>query len=382
MASEILVDDANATDERWDVLTSFLRSSNSAIVITTTAADDYSIVFANLAFEKLTGYNAQEIQGRNCRFLQNQDRSQPERALLRSALSTGESCQCVIRNYTKDGRAFWNRIHIFPLSIDGRVSNFASIQHDASEEKALSNGSKASSQHRDRLIQELHGRRIKMERLSVDLINAQETERQALARELHDELGQRLSTLMMLLHSARPGATPTTEETPMSQAEAEVSHLLRLVRNMSASLRPPSLDLLGLEESIRDLLRRQLHNASAWSFDFSYTGQRLLPAIEMSIFRIIQESVTNIIRHAKASHVVVRVNTQRKDSALKLVVLDNGIGFDSRSWYEHNSRASKFGLVGISERVQLLGGAYKIISKPQHGTRIEVVLPIRVQTPA
>ena len=372
---------SNVTDERWEFLTAFLNASNSAIVITSAAPGDFSIVFANLAFEELTGYSAAEVLGKNCRFLQNEDRDQPERAQIRAALTRGKPCKCVIRNYTKGGQVFWNRMHIFPLSIEGQVANFISIQHNATSEHALLDASKANALDRDRLIRELHTRRLKMERLSVDLINAQEAERQAVARELHDELGQRLSTLMMMLHRARASLVPVSNQAFLSEAEGEVSYLLGMVRNMSASLRPPVLDLFGLEESIHDLLRRQLNGASSWSFDFSYTGRRLLPAIEISIFRIVQECLTNIVRHAKASHVIVKVSTVRNGTEIKLIVLDDGVGFDSRSWYEHNSRASKFGLVGISERVQLLGGAYKIISKPNRGTRIEVILPVRVQGP-
>lgn len=377
--SEMPVRYVDTKDEGWEFLTAFLKSSNSAIVITTTSADDYAIVFANHAFEELTGYEEHEILGSNCRFLQNNDRRQPQRTLIRSMLRDGKSFECVIRNYTKKGIPFWNRMYIFPLEVDGKVSNFVSIQHDASSEKLLLSAAKDNSRDRNRLIKELYAKRLKMERLSVELINAQEAERQAVARELHDELGQRLSSVMMLLHRARPYFVSVAEPTLLRQAETDVGELLRLVRNMSASLRPPVLDLFGLEESIRDLLKRQLHNISAWSFDFSYSGQRLLPAIEISIYRIIQESLTNIVRHARASHVLVKVSTARKGKEIKLLVFDNGLGFDSSSWYENNSKASKFGLVGISERVQLLGGAYNILSEINRGTRIEVTLPIHSQ---
>lgn len=370
---------ANITDERLKFLNSFLKASNSAIVITTTSSDDYSIVFANHAFEELTGYESHEILGRNCRFLQSNDRRQPQRAAIRAKLSEGKPCECVIRNYKKSGVLFWNRIYIFPLTVDGKVSNFVSIQHDASAEKVLLSAAKENSRDRDRLIKELNAKRLKMERLSVELINAQEAERQAVARELHDEFGQRLSTVMMLLHRARSDFLPAADKTLMGQAEAEVGELLRLVRDISASLRPPGLDLFGLEESIRELLRRQLRSTSAWSFDFSYSGERLLPAIEISMYRIIQESLTNIVRHAQASHVVVKISTFRNGKEIKLLVLDDGLGFDSSSWYENNSKASKFGLVGISERVQLLGGTYNIMTEINRGTRIEVTLPIRVQ---
>lgn len=363
--------------EKWQLLVSFLNASNSAIVVTKGEIHDYQIIFVNPAFEKLTGFNSDEVIGRNCRFLQNEDRNQPVLARIRKCLRSGGSCVCFVRNYRKSGQAFWNRITIFPLMLGDNTENFVSIQQDASSEFALVDSLKKKSRDRKRLIQDLQTKQVKLEQLSVDLINAQEAERQAVARELHDELGQRLTALVMKLDEIKSRLGPTDESNLLPQAEEDVKYLIRLVRNMNASLRPVALALSGLEEAIRELLRRQLSELTTWSFDFSYKGPPLPSVLEISLFRIVQECLTNIVRHSYASHVMVRVTDIRKGNEVKLTIVDDGLGFDSSDWHQVSARANKFGLIGIRERAELLRGSLNIQSGATQGTRVEVVIPVR-----
>lgn len=364
-------------DSQWTLLRSFMISSNSAIIVTAGAAEDYRVVFANPAFERLTGYDTEEIIGRNCRFLQNDDRQQVERALIRDALQAEESGVYILRNYKKNGDCFWNRITIFPLLTSDGATYFVSIQQNVSAERATVDALRNKSRERSRLIQELRLKKSRLERLSVDLINAQEAERQAIARELHDELGQRLSALIMLLHRVKAHDTNAPRNSLWEQMEMEISLLMRLARNMATSLRPSGLEVLGLEQSIRELLRRQLSGKAAWSFNFFYTGPPLPSVVEISVFRIIQESLTNILRYSNAKYVVVQIREKRKSKDLQVLVRDDGNGFDCSNWYEEHSKAGKFGLVGMSERVQLLSGVFHLESDPGRGTRIEAVIPVK-----
>lgn len=370
----------NLSHEQWDLLVSLLGSSNSPIVVTGGKDSDYAVAFVNPAFEDLTGYRADEVLGRNCRFLQNDDRVQPVLGRIRSCLERGVACEGVIRNYTKSGEPFWNRITVFPFIVDGGLANFVSIQHDVSAERALVENLKINSRVRKRLIQELQAKQSRLEQLSVDLINAQEAERQAVARELHDELGQRLSALMMRLDQARSALASSDAGMLLSHTADEVDHLIRLVRDMNVSLRPRAVELVGLEEAIRGLLSRQLSNKLVWSFDFSYLGPRLPFVIEITFFRIVQECLTNIVRHACATHVVVRIIGLRNGKEVKLTIRDDGKGFNSVDWYDVNTKASKFGLVGIGERAELLGGRLAIHSGiDKGGTKIEIVVPVHPQ---
>lgn len=124
---------SNGEAERF--FQAILELSNSSIVIADARADDAPIVFVNRAFERLTGYREEEVVGKNCRFLQNDDHDQPGCIALREALRTGDSCEVIIRNYTKAGRLFWVKVDMFPVhDEDNTITHFISLQHDVSAE--------------------------------------------------------------------------------------------------------------------------------------------------------------------------------------------------------------------------------------------------------
>jgi len=223
---------------------------------------------------------------------------------------------------------------------------------------------------RSRLLARLDARHRDMATLSLRLVNAQEDERKNLARELHDELGQRLSALNLLLHRAEPWLQASEQRALWLEAEREMSALIGEVRSMSVSLRPPGLDFFGLEATVRQLLSRQFQDGPGWVFEYAGLPRRLPPALEISVYRLVQESVTNIVRHARASHVVVEINGGAAGEELELIVRDDGIGFDAARWREHAASALSSGLCGMSERVQLLGGVLHVDSAPGRGTRI------------
>jgi signal transduction histidine kinase len=229
---------------------------------------------------------------------------------------------------------------------------------------------------RARLVARLEAKRRHSARLSAELVLAQEAERKALARELHDELGQRLSALNLLLHRSHAYFDDEAGRSLWSQAERELASLVGLVRDMSVSLRPPGLDFFGLEPTIRHLLTRRFEGGPDWVFEYAGLPARLDPIIEISVYRIVQESVTNIVRHARARHVVVEINGGATGAELELIVRDDGAGFDAGGWREHAVRAGRAGLAGMSERVQLLGGALDVESEPGRGARISALLPL------
>lgn len=365
-------------NDGFSTLFSFARASNSSIVITDATNADAAIVFVNPSFEKMTGYAMEEVIGRNCRFLQGEDRDQPDRELIRKAMREGSACECLFRNYRKSGELFWNKLYLFPVSLSGQqVTHFVGLQHDVTREQNLFAELERTASERALLIDQLELKRRHMAQLSRDLINAQENERKALARELHDELGQRLTALNLLLHRARPYLETEAGQPLWEQAEHELGALVGLVRDMSVSLRPPGLDFFGLEPTIRQLLARHLDGGPGWVFEYAGLPSRLAPTVEISVFRIVQESVTNIVRHAQACNVVVEIIGGTDDSELELIVRDDGRGFDAASWREHAVRTGSAGLAGMSERIELLGGSLEVDSAPGRGTRITATLPLQ-----
>jgi PAS domain S-box-containing protein len=366
--------------ENLPSLLQFLVTSSSPVVLTDARGPDQPIVFVNPAFEAMTGYPAAEIVGRNCRLLQGDDRDQAARAIIADAIAAGRPCDCELRNYRRDGSMFWNRLHLFPLRNDsGEVTHFAGIQHDVSTEKASFACVERLAAERASLIEQLERERSHMARLSHDLINAQEHERKALARELHDEFAQRLVALQLVLHRAHPCFEQGGADALWRQAEDELKALVGLMRDVSASLRPPGLDDFGLESTIQYMLARQFREGPVWTFDYAGLPARLPPIVEISTYRIVQEAATNIARHARATRVIVEIHGD--GTRLELSIRDDGGGFDASRWRERSARGRHTGLAGIDERVQLLGGQFEVRSRPGAGTTVAAVLPLAPPTP-
>lgn len=217
----------------------------------------------------------------------------------------------------------------------------------------------------------------KAARASEQLVGAQERERKNLARELHDELGQRLSVLNMLLYRLQPAVSDMPAAQVWRDAERELAALVAQVRNISFSLRPPGLDYLGLEPALAQLLARQFDGGPTCLFEYALPPGRLPPVLEITAYRIVQESVTNILRYAQAGHVVVEINGGADGAELEVIVRDNGRGFDSEGWEARFAGTASSGMAGMRERVELLGGRFGVHSRPGQGTRVEATLPMK-----
>ncbi|GAB4560942.1 MAG: hypothetical protein Kow0047_07900 [Anaerolineae bacterium] len=205
------------------------------------------------------------------------------------------------------------------------------------------------------------------------VIVAQEEERKRLARELHDETGQALSALVIRCGAIEQSIPPHMKALRDGLAEQRklAAATLRNLRALIHGLRPELLDDLGLEAAIRELVRERLGCAGIrCEVRFEDVG-KLSPETEVVLFRLVQEAVTNIARHAEAS--AARVEVHKSDANLIIVVEDNGVGFDPQHLL---GIEQSFGLRGMAERAALLGGAFQIDSAPGKGTRIRVEVPI------
>jgi PAS domain S-box-containing protein len=225
------------------------------------------------------------------------------------------------------------------------------------------------------LLAQIQAGRNRLATLSRSLIEVQENERRHLARELHDEIGQALTAIKINLNRIDgPGISPPMQHS-LDDTNSIVDHLLQQVRNLSLDLRPSMLDDLGLISTLRWYLDRQAQRSG---IRVQFSGEEpelsISPSIATACFRIVQESITNSIRHARASSLFVEVG-QRNDQ-LALIVQDNGIGFDPGQAREQAAAGRSFGLLGMQERAVLLGGQCSITSAHGAGTRIEASLPL------
>jgi len=202
------------------------------------------------------------------------------------------------------------------------------------------------------------------------VVEAQELERARLARELHDVTGQALTSILLGLKSLEDGADSDGHRTAVSELRELVVSTLQDVRRLAVELRPAALDDFGLVpaiERLRDIVQER--GDLAVEVQSELADDRLPPDTETVLYRITQEAFTNVLKHAAASRVSVRLG--RRDDAVTLVVHDDGRGFDPAS-----VRDGSLGLVGMRERVALLGGRLTIDSSDGAGTMLKAEVPV------
>lgn len=193
-------------------------------------------------------------------------------------------------------------------------------------------------------------------------------ERQRIARELHDELGQHITAL-------RVGLQAEAQAETLSRLKAIVDRLDETIDRLTLELRPPALDQLGLHEAIT-ALTEEFAEASGLRVDLhapGIRGLRVADAIATTMYRILQEALTNVWKHARASTVSVIVD--REGDSLRMIVEDDGHGFDVDSMLQSAGATGRFGLVGMRERLALVGGSLLIESDPEGSTTLFARVP-------
>ncbi|HZO60090.1 MAG TPA: GAF domain-containing sensor histidine kinase [Solirubrobacterales bacterium] len=208
-------------------------------------------------------------------------------------------------------------------------------------------------------------------------IETSERERQRWARELHDETLQGLGGLRVLLSSGLRGSGEDLSDAAR-RAVAQIGEEIRNLRALITELRPAALDELGLVPAIETLAQRTATTEGLTletNIDLRLEGEtRLEPEVESAVYRLAQEALTNVVKHARANR--VEMNLTREDSAVVLTVSDDGIGFDP------DGSGPGFGLIGMRERVSLTGGRLEIESQDGAGTTLRATLPVRFRNGA
>jgi PAS domain S-box-containing protein len=315
---------------------------------------------ATAGFTPVTGYSVAEVQERGGWEVLIHPEDLPRLQVEQADLVAGERNVTEARLVTKDGTIRWIRYSAQPIwdAREGRVVRLLGAVRDITERK--------EAEHQ---LQE-YARQLQA--LSRRLLDVQEQERRALARELHDEIGQTLTGLEFTLEQSRGlPAEPATAR--LGEAQGLVRQLTAQVRNLSLRLRPTMLDDLGLLPALlwhlgnyTDRTHVQVHLAHCG------LDGRLNAEVETAGYRIVQEALTNVARHAHTREAAVRAWLDR--DLLFLQIEDSGVGFD-----EHAVRAGQAssGLSGMRERAALLGGRCHVESRPGAGTRVTAELPVQ-----
>jgi signal transduction histidine kinase len=212
-----------------------------------------------------------------------------------------------------------------------------------------------------------------LQHLSRRILEAQEGERRAIARELHDELGQALQALKINLQTAQ--RAPQIISQRLEESIGIVDRTLQQVRNLSLDLRPSLLDDLGLIAALEWYIERHTQRTGILGhFAANPPDLRLPSTLETACFRVTQEALTNVARYAQARNVWIELSQQ--GARLQLRIRDDGVGFDSQTAQARAAQGTSFGLLGMRERVELVGGHFEVMSAPGRGAEIRANFPL------
>ena len=225
-------------------------------------------------------------------------------------------------------------------------------------------------------LEESQQREIMRGELFRRVVAAQEAERQRIARDLHDETGQALTAIGMGLRglSGKLSARNKNALHTLHKLETLTADSLQELQRLMTDLRPSHLDDLGLSAALRWYSTKlQEHSSLHSRVDIHGEECDLDDAMKITIFRIIQESLNNVLKHAQATNVNIHVHFEEKD--VRISVFDNGVGFDRDQVQQRRTNRPSLGLAGMEERAALLGGTVSVQSRPGYGTEIEALIP-------
>jgi PAS domain S-box-containing protein len=317
------------------------------------------ILAANKASEELTGYPTDEFIGGNIK--EFMDAGMLKLAVeVKHKLINGEPLNQPYEQHTitKDGIRKTCMVTSSVMIVDDKPVGFQHIARDVSEERRMQNN---------------------LRYYLNQITRAQEEERKRIARELHDDTAQALFAISRQMDNF------IRDNVGLSQKQRGVLHGIRQrigvslqgIRRFSQDLRPSIIDDLGLLPEVQWLVKQKSED-SGIEIELKILGkeQRLLPEMELILFRIVQEALTNAGKHAQAT--AAEVNLEFTDSQVAVTISDNGKGFQLPETVGDLSHSGKLGLVGMHERVSLLSGTLDIQSQVGKGTTVKVSVPLRI----
>ena len=310
----------------------------------------------NPAAERIFGWSEEEVLGNFLPFIP-EDKYEEFCALREVVLQGGVSTGVELCRRKKDGSPIYISLSTAPIrDAEGNITGIIGIMADITERKRV-------EEERAQLLRRL--------------VTAQEEEQRRLSRELHDQMGQSIAALMLGLKSLDGSVhLQSSENDRLHQLQGLTNQLARDVHHLASSLRPTALDDLGLDTALSNYVEEWAERSKI-AVDFHSNGllkHRLPPQVETTVYRIVQEALTNVLKHAQARNVSIIVANRR--NRVVAIVEDNGCGFDIEAMMNKPISERRLGLLGMKERVSLVGGDLDIESTPGAGTTVRVHIPI------
>ena len=345
-----------------------------------TADESGRIALMNASAEAMFGYSQAQVLGKSWTLfapkeMRSEYRRQARQALRNSdGTRSGRTVEAVGRR--KDGT-------LFPLEFSYSVwgtkgeRTFTVIIRDITRRKLAAAALEQSEEHHRLLFFEAQAMQERLRDLSNRILHVQEEERKHISRELHDEVGQALTAVSVNLELLKRhgGARLETLKRKITAAQGQLQETMELVHRFARELRPAMLDDLGLLAALRSHLQRfAARTRLRVNFRGSALAEELGDDQKTVLFRVAQESLTNVAKHARARRVEVRLRKVR--AGICLEVTDDGRSFQEQP-QSSAKKNQRLGLLGMQERVRLVNGKFSVKPQPGRGTTIRVVLPFR-----
>jgi PAS domain S-box-containing protein len=318
----------------------FALDESSIVAITDSRG---TITYINDQFSQISKYPKEELLGQDHRILNSGYHPNSFFKEMWKTIGSGKVWKGEIRNRAKDGTFYWVDTTIVPFTNEkGKPYQYLAIRYEITERK--------------RVEQEL-------QKMMTTIIDVQEEERKRLSRNLHDGIGQNLYSHLITINRL----LSEMDHPLLEQMQKEATQLIEEIRDISWELRPSVLDDLGLVPAIRSFLSRFSENYHIDVYFECVLYRRLDISIELTIYRIIQEALTNIRKYAAVCDAAVTI--REMDQIVRVMIEDKGKGF------ELDSQSRGVGLFSMDERTRAVGGELTINSSPGKGTRIILEVP-------
>ena len=312
------------------------------------------ITYANGKFCAISKYSREELLGQDHRIVNSGYHSKEFMRDLWRTIASGKVWHGEIRNRAKDGTCYWVDTTIVPfLDENGKPCQYVAIRNDITERKEMEEA---------------------LQHLPQRIIQAQEKERERISREIHDDLGQSLVTFKILLQSVLLRPRAGSHKQSVERLIRDVDKIIEKTRHLTSALRPSTLQVLGVTTATKILVEEFRQKAIKIRFQHDDLDQIAFEGDPINFYRILQEALTNIIKHAQATH--VHVNIDIAEGRLVMNIVDDGRGFSPGEKHSSGKDPQGLGLSTMRERARLLKGDLEVSSVPQQGTTVQLKVPV------